>query len=48
MPDQLWNEENQSFHKAVWAVRAPDRLNDSTAPLREGDEIGFYLMLAGG
>lgn len=48
MPDQLWNDERNIFHKAVWAMRGREKLTDATALLREGDEIGFYLTLAGG
>jgi molybdopterin converting factor small subunit len=48
MPDQLWNEERNLFHKAVWAMRGSEKLTDPAAMLKEGDEVKFYLMVAGG
>ncbi len=48
MPEQLWNEERKTFHKAVWAMRGEEKVADPGASLREGDEIKFFLTLAGG
>jgi len=48
MPQQLWNEEQNAFHKAVWAMRGQDRLVDPTARLKDGEEVMFLLTLAGG
>ncbi len=48
MPEQLWNDEHKMFHKAVWAMRGREKLANPAVMLREGDEIGFFLTLAGG
>ncbi len=48
MPEQLWNEEQSSFNKAVWAMRGKEKLVDPTTRLRNGEEVRFLLTLAGG
>jgi len=48
MPKQLWNEEQSSFNDAVWAMRGQERLVDPTARLKNGEEVRFFLSLAGG
>jgi hypothetical protein len=48
MPEQLWNEEQNAFHKAVWAMREQEKLVDPTAGLKNGQKVRFFLSLAGG
>ncbi len=48
MPEQLWNEEGKTFHKAVWAMRGEEKITDPGAGLADGEEIKFFLTLAGG
>jgi molybdopterin converting factor small subunit len=48
MPQQLWNEEQNAFHKAVWAMRGQEKLVDPAARLKNGEEVRFLLTLAGG
>lgn len=48
MPDQLWDEKGNNFNPAVWAMRGKERVIDPRARLREGEEIIFFLSMAGG
>ncbi len=48
MPEQLWDKGNNSFVKAVWAMRGDQRMADLKEPLKEGEVIKFLLMQAGG
>ena len=48
MPDQLWDEEKNTFHKKIRAFRDGKALDATDARLRDGEELTFYLMMAGG
>ncbi len=48
MPQQLWDPSNNTFAKQVLAVRGAEPLRDLDTTLEEGQEIGFFLLLAGG
>ena len=50
MPDNLWNKEQNTFKSSILATRDERRLTsmEMKAPLKEGDEIKFFLTLAGG
>ena len=48
MPSLLQGKDQAAFNQAFWAVRGTDQLNQSDAPLNDGEEIRFFLPLAGG
>jgi molybdopterin converting factor small subunit len=48
MPPQLRNKDQETFNRALWAMRGKERLSDLDARLSEGDEVQFFLSLAGG
>jgi len=48
MPALLQSKEQEDFNQAFWAVRGTDQLNHSNTPLNDGEEIQFFLPLAGG
>jgi len=48
MPQQLWNKDQKAFNTAVWAMRGKEKLIDPTTKLKDGEEIKFFLTLAGG
>jgi molybdopterin converting factor small subunit len=48
MPPQLRNKDQETFNRALWAMRGKDRLSELSAELKDGDEIQFFLSLAGG
>ena len=48
MPDQLWHDEKNEFHKKVRAFKEGKALDPADFRLRHGDELTFYLMMAGG
>ena len=48
MPEQLWNRKNNTFNDKVRPFRDRKLLNAMDSSLREGDEITFLLMMAGG
>lgn len=48
IPPQLGNKGQADFHRAFFAVRGKERLNEPTARLKEGEEIQFFLSLAAG
>jgi molybdopterin converting factor small subunit len=48
MPSQLRNKDQETFNQALWATRGKDRLSELNAELRDGDEVQFFLSLAGG
>jgi molybdopterin converting factor small subunit len=50
MPEQLWNKKQVKFEAAILATRDARRLNPFKlgTPLKEGDEINFFISLAGG
>jgi len=48
MPSQLRNKDQETFNRALWGMRGKDRLSELNAELKEGDEVQFFLSLAGG
>ena len=48
MPPQLRNKDQENFNRALWAMRGKDRLSELNAGLEDGDEVQFFLSLAGG
>ncbi len=48
MPPQLRNKDQETFNRALWAMRGKDRLNELNAELKDGEEVQFFLSLAGG
>jgi molybdopterin converting factor small subunit len=48
MPPQLRNKDQGTFNRALWAMRGKDRLSELNVELKEGDEVQFFLSLAGG
>jgi molybdopterin converting factor small subunit len=48
MPPQLRNKDQETFNRALWAMRGKDRLSELNAKLKDGDEVQFFLSLAGG
>ncbi len=48
MPPLLRDKEQETFNRALWAMRGKERLSDLGAGLKDGDEIQFFLSLAGG
>lgn len=48
IPDQLWNDDKNSFAAPVLATINGDHANNTDKPLPNGAEIGFHLLLAGG
>ena len=48
MPPQLRNKDQETFNHALWAMRGKERLSELGAGLKDGDEVQFFLSLAGG
>lgn len=48
MPRQLWDPEKDAFVGQVLATRGAQPLRDLDSALEEGEEIHFFLLLAGG
>ncbi len=48
MPAQLRNKDQETFNRALWGMRGKDRLSELNAELKDGDEVQFFLSLAGG
>lgn len=48
MPPQLRNKDQETFNRALWAMRGKNRLSELNTGLKDGDEIQFFLSLAGG
>ncbi len=48
MPPQLRNKDQETFNRALWAMRGKDRLSEMNVELKDGDEVQFFLSLAGG
>jgi molybdopterin converting factor small subunit len=48
IPPQLRNKDQETFNRALWAMRGEDRLSELNTGLKDGDEIQFFLSLAGG
>ncbi len=48
MPKQLWDPEREAFARQVMAASQGEPLMDLETTLQEGQEIHFFLLLAGG
>ena len=48
MPDQLWDAAKNTFHQKVRPFKDGKALNPSDFKLKPGEELTFYLMMAGG
>jgi molybdopterin converting factor small subunit len=48
MPPQLATKDQADFDQAFWAVRGTEQLKEPNEKLAEGEEIRFFLPLAGG
>jgi hypothetical protein len=48
MPLQLQNKDHEAFNLAFWAVRGTGSSLESGTRLNDGEEIRFFLPLAGG
>lgn len=48
MPDQLWDDEQNMFAKPVLAFSENKQIKSLQDPLSDGQEVRFFLMLAGG
>ncbi|MGD2125121.1 MAG: hypothetical protein PVG99_03520 [Desulfobacteraceae bacterium] len=48
MPDPLWDDQQNTFAKGVQAFSEEKRINSPEEPLADGQEVKFFLMLAGG
>ena len=48
MPPQLRNKDQETFNRALWAMRGKERLSELETLLSDGEEIQFFLSLAGG
>lgn len=48
MPEQLWDRKRNAFVSSVWAMRGNERIPNSDEILKNGEEIRFLLMQAGG
>lgn len=47
MPPQLWDRGRDCFHSSVLAI-GDGRSLEMESALKSGEEVTFYLMLAGG
>ncbi len=48
MPPQLGNKGQADFNRAFWAMRGKERVNEPGTKLKDGEDIQFFLSLAGG
>jgi molybdopterin converting factor small subunit len=48
MPPQLKNKGQADFNRAFWAMRGKERVNEPGTKLKDGEDIQFFLSLAGG
>jgi molybdopterin converting factor small subunit len=48
MPRQLWNKDQKAFNKAVLAIGTNGKPLDPVTRLKNGEEVKFLLVLAGG
>ncbi len=48
MPAQLWDSQKNTFTSQVQAKSGDKPIEHPLVPLSDGDEIWFFLMLAGG
>jgi hypothetical protein len=48
MPDQLWDAKKDTFHQKVRAFRDESALDPLDFKLEQGEELTFFLVIAGG
>jgi molybdopterin converting factor small subunit len=48
MPPQIGMKDQADFNQAFWAVRGTEKLKEPNETLMDGEEIRFFLPLAGG
>jgi len=48
MPAQLWSKDQEAFNRAIWAMRGKERLSEMSTRMNDGEEVQFFLSLAGG
>jgi len=48
MPEQLWDKISGKFNSSILVMGKGRNLESLETPLKSGEEITFYLMLAGG
>ena len=48
IPAQLWDAEKNTFHQKVRAFRDGSALDPVRFKLEQGEELTFFLMIAGG
>lgn len=48
MPQLIWDTARITFTHHVFALKGFKRLTDLKEPLNNGDEIKFFLIMAGG
>jgi molybdopterin converting factor small subunit len=48
MPPQLGMKDQADFDQAFWMVRGTEQVKESNEKLTDGEEIRFFLPLAGG
>lgn len=48
MPRQLWNKDRSAFNKAVLAMGVQEKPLDPATRLKNGEQVKFFLILAGG
>jgi hypothetical protein len=48
MPAQLWDAEKNTFHQKVRAFRDGKAIGPADVMLEQGEELTFFLMIAGG
>ena len=48
LPPQLGMKDQADFNQAFWAVRGTEQLKEPHEKLIDGEEIRFFLPLAGG
>jgi molybdopterin converting factor small subunit len=48
LPPALKGKDQEEFQKAFWAVRGSTPISDPATELNDGEEIRFFLPLAGG
>ena len=48
LPSQLGSKDQEGFNRAIWAMRGKEKLSELTTRLNDGEEIQFFLSLAGG
>jgi molybdopterin converting factor small subunit len=48
LPPQLRDKDQETFNRALWVMRGKERRSELNTPLSDGEEIQFFLSLAGG